>query len=758
MKKLADLVLKYPWLIIGATLALTLLFGFSMIRLESESDVKKLLPENSESVLTYNEIDEEFGGADRLIIVFEDSEICDYDTLSKIRELSAELKDVPGISRIVSLTNMDEIKPVADGIKVAPLLDEIPRERAKLAAFKHKILNDDKYVDNFISSDGKAAMIMAQLFVERDNPVMISEVRSLAEKYKGPEKILITGTPEIAQTILSGMASDMVRLIPLVILLVVVILFLGFRSVYGVVLPLLTVGFATIWSMGTLALIGQPVTVIGSAIPVLLIAVGSAYGIHLIARFDEEIPTNRDELLKKVLTKTGLAILIAAATTAAGFISNVVSDITAIKFFGIITACGIAYAFILTVTLVPAILKLMPGSRTNEQVERKNHGLLSQVLGSLSRAITSRRSPILPITLLILVIAGFGYPRLSTETDPVNYFSKNSTVVKSMHLVKDKFGGSITLDILFDGDLKDPELLRKIETLQKRLEKIDILSKPYSIVDALKETNRYMNNDDPAYDRIPDSREGIAQYLLFLSMSGGDFTDSMITSDHETMLVSCRVATTNSTPVDRMVKQAKQEIETIFGDSDDVEIRLSGMSVVFKDMREMLINNQVQSLILALAVVFLMVLVLYRTPLGALYCMVPIIITLMLNFGIMGWFGIALDMATVLVASIAVGLGIDYSVHFFNRYKEERQLGKSREDSIDLSLRTVGKPIIYNALSVALGFLVLLGSQFALLKNFGILIALTMAFSSFGALAILPELLMIKVRVINLNQKKEKKQ
>lgn len=765
MKRIAEFVVKYPKAVIAAIAVITLLLGAASSTLTRESDIKKLLPENSVSVRTYNEIDRKFGGADSLFIVVEDKNIFDFETLSKIREFGNALQQIAGVSRVISITNMDQIKGVPGGIEVSPLLEKIPRSRNELERFKRKVLSDDKYAGVFVSrSDPNlpfseqtgAALILAKLHLERDEST-VEDIRRLAQSFAGPEKFYLTGAPYITRVIMKGIAEDMIRLIPLVILLVALVLYAGFRKWHAVFLPLLSVLISTTWAMGLMALYGKPITVVSSAIPVLLISVGSAYGIHLIARFEEEDGSApKDQIMIRAIDRTGVAIFIAAVTTAIGFSANMVSDISAIKTFGLITAFGIMSAFIVTLTFIPAAMKLIPsriaepaaGAKGTEGLDEE----IGRILIGLSHIITKKRSWSLLLGLGLVLAAAFGYPRLSTETDPVRYFSKKSEVVRTAELVKEKFGGAVTLDILVQGDLKDPALLKKIDLFQQRLEKIKILGKPYSIIDALKETNRLMNNDNPRFERIPDSREGIAQYLLFLSLSGGEFTQSLITADQEEMLISTRVRTTRSTPIDRMVRQVNKEIKDIFPDDDGLEIKLSGMAVVMKDMREMLIANQIQSLALALVFVFLMILLIYRSYQGALVCMTPIFLTLILNFGIMGWFGIALDMATVMVASIAVGLGIDYSVHLFNRYKEERLNNRDREQSVDIALRAVGKPIIYNAASVAIGFIILLLSRFEILKNFGILVALTMLFSSFGALAILPEIIMLKLKAVELKR------
>ncbi|MDD5382952.1 MAG: MMPL family transporter, partial [Candidatus Margulisbacteria bacterium] len=732
MENIVKFLMRRPLATIVVILALTAVMGVACTTLRMETDIKKLLPNDSASVTAYNEIDEKFGGADQLFIIVEDKNIFDAPTLAKIRELTEKLKTISGVSRTISITNLDEIKAVPGGIEIAPL------DYSDLAKFRQKLLSDDKYAGVFVSKDGSATLILIKLFIARDDKT-VPAVRALIKNFAQPEKIYLTGPPYISQVIQEGMAQDLIRLIPLALALVSFILYLSFRNWYGIVLPLATVVISAIWSMGLMSLLGKPITVLSCAVPVLLISVGSAYGIHIISRFQEEDSgVSPKAALEKTMSKTGIAIFIAAATTVVGYLSNVVSDISAIQTFGYITGFGVTIAFIVSMTFIPAVLQFVR-KKNNGIKAVADHDPLSRSLSLLGKVVTVKKFWVFAVTAALLIIAAIGYPRLTTETDPVKYFSQKSEVVKTTELVKKKFGGAITIDIMFKGDLKDPETLSKIEQLQARMRSIELLGPSYSIADALKETNCYMNDNRQEFKVIPKSRDGIAQYLLLLSMTGSDLVENMITSDHESALLSVRVGTSKSSVIDRIVKQLKQEITDIFGADHQVEIKLSGMAVILKEMREMLIANQAQSLALALIFTFIMIWALYRTFWGALFCMTPIFVTVCLNFGVMSWFGIPLDMATVLVGSVAVGMGIDYSVHLFNRYKEERAAGKRADTSVILSLNTVGKAIIYNAASVAVGFVILIFSEFEILKSFGILVALTMGFAAFGALALLPE-------------------
>jgi len=749
MKKIAKFITGHPLMVIGIIALITVFFIISATRISIETDIKKLLPSNAESVVTFNAIDEEFGGADRMYVIVEDENVFDYETLSKVDALTNEIADISGVAKVMSITNLNEIKAAPDGVEVAPLIEEVPKNKPEIAAFKKKLLADEKYAGLFVAKDSSATLLLVKLYIERDKTI-VTEVEKFCKSYEGPEKMYISGSPSVAHAIQVGLVKDLAKLTPLAFGLVTFILFISFRSWFGVILPMICVGLSSIWAFGLMALTGKPLTVVTVDVPVLLASVGSAYGIHVLSRYYEEDSSRSiKEILETVIDKTGIAVFIAAATTMAGFMSNVVSDISAIRTFGFVSAFGIGSAFLITISFIPAALLLLARKRPEAEGKHKEENrILTRALGGLGNFLTTKHKWTMILAALLLVGALVAYPRVTTESDPVRYFNEESEVVKTSNLARGKFGGAMTLDILIEGDAKDPELLRRIEKLQKKMRDIEILSKPYTIVDAIKETHRLMNNNDKRFDVIPDSRTGIAQYLLLLSLSGGDFLQTMISSDRRQILVSPRVNTSVSTKIDKMLVKVKKAINETFGDAEDVSIKLSGMSVIIKDMREMLIANQVQSLFIAIGAVFLMVLVFYRTLIGSIFCMIPIVLTVMLNFGIMGWLGIPIDIATVMVGSIAIGLGIDYAVHFFNRYREELTGGAERGDAIKTTLKTVGKAVVYNAAAVAVGFLVLPISEFEVLKSFGWLAAFAILFSALGALALLPDLLLSRRKIL----------
>lgn len=753
MNRISKFVMDHPVGIIISISLITVLFVLACSRISFETDIKKLLPRTHPSVMALDEIDEKFGGSDFILIAVADDEIFDYETLSKIDQITNSLKQVSGVGKVFSITQMDEIKAAEGGIEVAPIIDSIPKDPNNIQKFKEKLLSDDKYADVFISRDSKAALIMAKLLPERDQPRLIKDVETLCVESEGPEKIYLSGTPTIIEIVQDWIKMDLIRLLPLVIFLMTLVLFISFRTWYGVVFPLLSVVFSVVWSVGIMAILNQPLTIITSIMPVLLVSVGSAYGIHILARFQEGTSndlSDKKKYLQRVIATTGTGVFVAAITTVVGFASNSFSSIWAIRVFGLATAFGVIAAFLISITFIPALLLFVkPKASKREEAAKQKGDMLGRFLSFLINTITRRKFLSSIVAVLIFILAALAYPRITTESDMIKYFSEKSDVVKAYNLMRDKFSGAMTIEILISGDLKDPDLLKKMEKLQNEMKKMEYIHNPTSIVDALKETNRLMNDNREEFERLPESRNGIAQYLLLLSMTGGDYLDNIITSDYEEAKIQARVSTSTTSQIDRLVNTVERSASDIFGDTATVKI--TGLAAVLRDLRGMLIQSQAQSLAIALVAVFLMVFLIYRTLLGSIFCLIPIILTILYNFGVMGWLGIPLDIATVMIGSIAVGIGIDYTVHFFNRYKEERGRGLERDEGIRITMNTVGRAIIYNAVAVALGFLVLLLSGFNILANFGLLVALTMLFSSLGALAVLPDLFMLKSRLVKFN-------
>lgn len=352
------------------------------------------------------------------------------------------------------------------------------------------------------------------------------------------------------------------------------------------------------------------------------------------------------------------------------------------------------------------------------------------------------RKPLVVIIATIALVAwsAGGLSRLRVDTDFATFFDESSVARRDFDLIRTEFGGVDTIQVLVEGDILDPVTLNAMDRAQQDFQKGNGFGKAFSIVDVVKQVSLALHEDDPAWDRIPESREEVAQYLLLVSMSGDVGMDQMLSLDETQARIQVMVdSTVNSSSAGATLKQARSIVaRNLEGVSTVDRVYLTGLPFLSESMGRQIMAGQMKSLLLAgIAVAAIVYFTLGRSLTSAL-CMVPIALTILANFGLMGWAGIPVNLVTALVSSIAVGIGIDYSIHVYNRYSEGLRGGLTPDEAIHVTISNTGIAVALNALSVAAGFMVMLASKFPPVRQFGTLIAVTMAVSATGALSLLP--------------------
>lgn len=749
LKKLNRLVTSHPVITIVITLVLTGFFFYGLTKVTIVTDVGKMLPEENLKIIAFNEVDETFGGAEFIMVALESGNIFTYDVLSDIDYLTNELEKIKGISNIRSIINVEEIKGVEDGIEVVDLIEEIPSSEEGLKQLRNRILLDEEYAGNIVSKDGKVAAIVIQLQANANKSQVVHKINEVIQNADLEEKIYFMGTPIMEDYIRSNIRDDMKRLIPIVIFVVIIVLFLTFQNLLGILLPLIIVMISTVWAIGLMGFLKIPLSNVSNIMPVILISVGTAYGIHILAHYQEELAfgSSKKEAIEKTISTVGLAVILAGITTVMGFAANSFSPLRPIREFGIFTAFGVGVAFFISVTFIPAILFLLRTSRSKTFSKRGKNGLLMLLLKKVAILTTKSPKVVLIVTVIVGLLALVIIPRLSTEFDLMSFFKPNSPQRIAFNLVKEKFGGSDLIQVAVKGDIQEPDVLKSMEQFQDEIKEIGILGRPYSVVNVLKDVNEALHEGDPHYKVLPSSSEEVAQYLLLLSLGGAEDLDGIISFGYDQALIQARVAIigSSSEEKERMIKNVEESIERNFN-NENTKVVLTGMPVLEQEMTNLLVKGQLQSLAVAVLFVLILMVIVTRSFIYGTFCIIPIVLTVILNFGVMSWLKVPLDLVTAMIACVAIGIGIDYSIHFLNRYKVEKRDGKIIEEAIKVATITTGQAILCNAIAVGLGFLVLVFSSFPPLGRFGWLIALTMLFSSCGALVVLPSLLILRDR------------
>ena len=737
----------------------TIVFGIFAIRIDRQSDLTGSIPSSHPLLQEYAAFTEEYGSNRSVVVVACSDDIFAPPSMQALDRITNSLTDLPFVVSVSSLTNLVDMQGTPDGLLSGPIIPELPQSAADTDLLRASILSNPWYSGNMVAADGQSTLILVNLeysSVFEESARMLDEITAAVDAANANDALAVhyAGTIVMEQQINRFLDTDVLLLIPVVVFCIVLVLFLTLRSWQGVLLPLVTVLISVIWTLGIMSIIGRPLSFLGYVLPVLLVAVGSAYGIHIVARYQEGIRRGQSgkEAVDNAITSTGAAIWMAALTTVAGFGSLVFSQMEMFKDFGAFSALGVAISFLISITFIPAILRLLPDKPAKAVAPtakpKRRNGFIhftENALGHLA-AWSAKHYGLVSLFVLVLVLAALlGWPRLTTTFDPGDFLPAHSDHRVAEQIVNDGFGGSVELDVLVKGDLNDPAFLKDLVAMQDAVTAMGI-QRPLSIADLIIKTNRALHNDDPQYAVVPEEPGVIPQLLFLLSLSGSPdemlrFTNFDQTEARLSMRVSNVMHTTERAA---LLAKVKDSASSIFG--AEASITVTGSPIIEMVMMDIIREEQVQNIAISLITVLLIVVVFFLSFVAGAACLSPIVATIVLVFGFMGWAGVPLNTATAIIASLATGIGVDYSIHFYQRYKEERRHGLSMDEAIAETGRTSGLAIISNALSVGAGFGVLLLSGLTIFRSFGGMLALSMALTALGSITLLPAVIKLHAR------------
>ena len=743
MEKLAELTIKLKWLTIIVVTALTVFFGIHVKDITINSDLINSLPDDDPAAKEYKFVGKKYGGNDMGMIVLETDDVFKTEVLKHVKQITDTLEITKGISSVTSLTDIIDIKSSDWGIEIGKLVDEynLPDTPRELDSLKAYVFSKDMYNGSIVSKDGTSTLVMFTLLNDADKQAVAKEVKKKVLAMHLPEKLYFGGLPFMMNDITYLIMADIIWLLPVVFFLIALILFLSFKSARGVILPLLTAGISVVWALGLMQLLGFELTLISNNIPIILLAVGSAYTIHVLNRINQSKEKDRRKAVVSALAYITIPVVLAAVTTAIGFISFVFGAyLTMIRDFGIFTSLGTLFALLLSIFFVPAIISAFslyrkkPGKEEHQDKEQK--GFLSRIiLRPVVKLLFDRPKYILATWVLLLLLSIGGMFLITTNVNMQEYFKKDNPTRVAEDIMQKKFGGSQPVFVLFKGDMQKPEVLKKMIKTENFMEQNPDISNTQSVADLVEQMNDAMGEGE----KIPDSKNKI-QDLWFL-LDGQDIMPQLVSDDLDEGIIQSRFASTDTKAMNVFVDGMKKFIKE--NSTDSCKIVLTGIPSVYVRLNDSLIKSQFSSLIIAILFVLVIVGLILRSFAKGAYSTIPIIATIIILFGFMGYTAISLDVATVLVASIALGIGIDYSIHVITHFNHSLKETGNVNKAVEIVIMESGKAIIINVVSVAAGFLVLLFSQMVPLQSFGLLVALSMFGSGLGSLTLLPAVLIL---------------
>ncbi len=574
------------------------------------------------------------------------------------------------------------------------------------------------------------------------------------ESKESNDKFYIAGRSVVEVT--SGLSAikDMTVMIPLVMFTMTLLLFLIFRTAAGVLLPLLVMAAGVIWTMGTMALANVPLYTISTMMPVILVAVGIGDGIHMLSGYYDEaarLPGKKGgEIVLAMMKKLSSPLIVASLTTAIGFLALLFAEMPPFRVFGLFTALGVVYCWILSVLFIPSALSVLKPKvgrshkKEGDSVTPDRQDRLSETLVRFGELLNKKRRIFGSIAAVIVLFAVYGASLLRVDSSWMDDFRKDSEVALSDKMLNEKFDGTISLYVIMEGEKKDalksPELLKKMEKFQVELEKLPYVGGAVSVVDYLKGIHKGFHAGKEEFDRLPDSRAEIGQYLFLYSVSDRpELLDEVIDSDYRQANITFSIKTDQTRELKLIIDKARSLAEEIFKGTG-VTVNLAGAANNSYIWTDLLIRSQILGITLSKVGIFLIAVLIFRSIMAGFFLIIPITAATLLVFGAAGFMDIPLDVSTALAAGIAIGVGIDYTVHFVFRYIHELSRTGTHEEASAATMAGSGKAIVFNAIVVTAGFMVLLFSEFPPHVKLGFFTTAYMAASCLAALTILPVL------------------
>ncbi|HKI55856.1 MAG TPA: MMPL family transporter [Trueperaceae bacterium] len=716
----------------------TVALGIGLSRMAFDDSIAAMYPDNSPVTILHHQVERTFGTGKLMVAVLE-GDIYTPAALTDLDRVTTALQRVQGVQRVTSLANATRMTDDQGLLRIESLVDPQHLDPQNIAGIRSFLQTSDLYGHGrLVNAQGTAASVILQIDDKASSRVVVPNIeRVLAVQWPGPAHL--AGGPLFEVEMHAIASRDLPLLCGLAGLLILAMLYLNFRTLSGALLPMLTVVTGLIWSMGTMGWLGARLTTLNVIGPVAILAVGSSFSLHLLGRYVYDLAMGRgkDEAIRLAVSETGLGVLISGIAIAAAMCTLVLSSMPTVRVLGLFTAGGVLTALAASLLLLPAILHLLPAPKRVPKHDAPT--AISGRLRGLARFVAHNRWAIVAAAAALAACAGLGASRIVPNTAVLSYFTKDSAVRRSYDVVERTFGGASQLEVVVTGDLEDPELLRAMLAFEQGVDAIPGVGSSTSIADVIRTIHRTLSGEPG----LPATRQAVAQELLVYQMSGdvGDITQLM-TLDAGQGIVEITTGASSTQELHR-VYNAIQHVAagTLEGHA---ELGYTGLSLLQLAIEKALLHDFIVSLTLAILVVIVIDSLVRSLP-AALVTILALLVTIVLQYGVLGYLGIPLDLATMLLGALAIGVG-DYAIHLTVRYMEERRRGHDPEVAMERSLTTSGRSIFFTALTLGAGFAAMIVSNFVPIRTLGSLMDFTVASIGIMSLTLLPAACLIFLR------------
>lgn len=740
MWRLLNLTAKHAWLSFLFIAVISLFFFFQLNSLRVHVSTNDLLVRDDPESVFSNKVDNLFGHADATLVFLQSPAPLTPERTKALQVTINNIEKLAFVDHVDSLFSVPHVKTINGYLDKAPYLETVPpSEKAGDRILTLALANP--FLKNTLVADDKQVIAFSITILDKFNTSDASEIVKQIDQQLVPlkayyEKVFQVGYPYARTETTRLISNNQLTLLPLAFAALLIALLILLRNLVDIITPVLTAGLSILWTFGLMAIMEIPLSVVTSVIPVLLIVVGSTEDIHLMSEFRSAMRKGfpKKQAIKRMNKKMGKAILLTFLTSYAGFLSVSASRIDTLIDFAIVASTGLLFNFIITVSLVPAILSITGPKNENENFREK----ISEWIHPYPHWLETHRYKTSIFMLLITIIFAFGIPSIKSDNNLLANFSRDSEIHQRFDSVENKLSGLESFSIVVDAGIQDTFLkIRYIEELKKIQDYL--ISTGYaksttSFADYLSLLNSAFQELDSL--QLPESDEIITELMIFLKHED---VKSFVTSDFSQARIMVRHASMASTELKTFIN----ELESFIAENLDpgLDARLTGDTVLGQSATESIVFGQFQSVIFMLLTIILIISVLFTDWKVGFIAAIPNFFPVVIMFGVMGYANIPLNIGTAMAAAIAIGIAVDDTLHFMLRYNRDLKIFKEQNLAMHNTIIEEARPVIATSLALIAGFLVFAYSDFAQIREFGFLSAIAIGSALLADFVITPLLL-----------------
>ena len=721
----------------------TLIMGSGVRFLIIDDDMMKMLPKDLNSKITWDAVQDEFGSTEIIFIAFgrESESVFKSQALADLWSLSEELETLSSVDDVISISTATRIDNIDGFMEIDDLQSAQTLTDAEIDEIKIYLGKNPNIKKQLVSKGEDYLLTIVQPYDDVGLDTFRNDIVTAAEAILNNYQIHFGGTAYITGSVPQLIREDVQSLIKAGILIMVVILLLNLRSLPGVIMVFMVIGFSLVSMMGFM---GWVYSITGSdrflfallntSMPIILLTIANSDGVHVVTKFFREMRVTKDVNTAVATTMDSLLIpiFLTSITTIAAFLTMISSPLEPLVGYGICISVGIGWAWFLSSLMLPAVISLKKWDHESRAIAQAS--VFEVLIGRLGEVVLKYPKYVFSTGLFLVFFGLAGLYKITVDVNVASFFKPGTEIRDSMDFMDQEMTGTMDLRIRVEGDIKDPDILRKMDSLQVFVEKNNKIAVTYSIADVVKQMHRTVMDDSLKYESIPTSREKVNNLFTMYSMSGDpDDFSAMIDYDYTVGLITALSTVMTTEEVFSFVVSVSNYITTYF--NENLNINVTGMIVVIRDMVIMIIQSSSLSILFSLILIGIIASIFFKRILWGFLAVVPLTAAVILNFGLMGHFNVTLNHITAILSSIIIGVGVDFAIHFISQFRRLSQTADEDQLSREV-IKDVGYPIILDAGS-NMGFGALLFSAFVPVQYIGGLMVFAMISTSMGTLTLL---------------------